>query len=128
MTVREFVVAQLGTLPKKWRVIGSMSMPEVIDRPTVVIKHTALDPLPEAPLSHFVASVTLTVADPQKDTARAEDALDDEVGTLCLAIMRNPHISFQGATKVTVNQYLAWDVRIEITSAIDPPTTTPEEA
>lgn len=112
-------------VPATWQILPTLNTPQTIARPTVTIKHTEINPQPAAPLSdNLINEVTITVADPQQDTERAEDALDDEVLTLVYILKASDRLVWLGAKKVTIGDtYYAWDITVQVLS-VKP---TPEE-
>ena len=117
-SVREWLQAQLRSeLPEGWKFIPNQRMAATIDRITVVLKHTDIERLPEAPLGNLRNTVVLTVADPHEDQVRAENELDDAVLELCTAIDGLPNINWTRASKVLVNDtYLGWDITLTVIS------------
>jgi len=117
-SVREWLEDQLTPeLPEGWRFIPNQRMAATIDRITVVLKHTDIERLPEAPLGTLRNTVVLTVADPHEDQVRAENELDDAVLELCTAIDGLPNINWTRASKVLVNDtYLGWDITLTVIS------------
>jgi hypothetical protein len=116
--VREFLAAQLTTLlPGTWKLIPNQRMPETIDKTTVVVKLTTIEPLAEAPAGTLSNGAVITVADPHQDDVTAENALDDAVLELCTAIDAVPGMTWTKAEKVLVGQsYLGWDITASILS------------
>lgn len=113
-TVRAWLVDQLTpVLPAKWRLIENQRMPETIDRITVVLKHTTIERLPEAPIGQLRHTVILTVVDPHQDAVKAENALDQSVIELVTAIDGLQYVNWTGAAKVAVTDtYLGWDITL----------------
>lgn len=124
-SVRAYVVEQLD-LPETWSVIPEQRFPETISRTTVVLQHTRIERLPEAPLGHLRHTITLSVLDPRTDIAAAEDALDDAITTLLSAIDAHSTISWLDAEKVVHREaYPAWNLSLTVITS--KPTTETEE-
>lgn len=117
-TARQQLAAALKPLlPKDWRIIPYQKNLDALSTTVVMLKLSHLTKLPAAPLSHVRTTWTITVADPSTDIEKAEDALDDEVTSVCLAINQIPGIKWVDATKVTFqDKYLAWDITSELTA------------
>lgn len=118
VSVRQFLEAQLTPLlPTTWRIIPNQRLPETIDRVTVFFSVTRIESLAEAPIGSLKNFVTITVASPNKDVVRAENALDKNVLTLCTALDGHKNIRWTGADKVLVKDpYWGWDIHTEITT------------
>ncbi len=124
-TVRAYIVAELA-LPAEWHVIPEQRFPETISRTTVVLQHTRIERLPEAPLGHLRHTVTLTVADPHTDIAAAEDGLDDALTDLLSAIDAHSTIAWTEAEKVVhAERYVAWNLTLTVITG-KPAATEPE--
>lgn len=116
VSVRDYLKAELTPLlPTGWKFIPNQRMPETISKTTVVLKHTQMERLAEAPLGQLRNTVILTVADPHQDQIRAENALDDSVLELVSAIDTLVPINWTAAQKVLVNDtYLGWDITLTV--------------
>ena len=126
-SVRAFILEQLA-LPDEWRQIPEQHVPEVIDRETVVVKHTRIEKLPEAPVGHLRHEVILAVFIPNRDLARAEDRLDEAVLELLQAIDGHAQINWREAEKVVSsgNQYPGWELSLTVITQQPEPTPNPE--
>lgn len=115
-SVRQYLDGELTPLlPAGWTLIPNQRMPETISVTTVVLKLLKIEPLPEAPIGSLKNTVTITVADPHTDQAKAEDALDESVLTLTTALDGHKNIIWKDADKVLVNDtYLGWDISVEV--------------
>lgn len=116
VSVRQFLEDQLTPLlPTTWRIIPNQRIPETIDRTTVFFSLTRIESLAEAPIGSLKNYLTITVASPNKDVVRAENALDKNVLTLCTALDTHERIRWNDAEKVLVKEaYWGWDIRVEI--------------
>lgn len=116
VSVRQFLETQLTPLlPTSWRIIPNQRLPETIDRVTVFFSVTRIESLAEAPIGSLKNFVTITVASPNKDMVRAENALDKNVLTLCTALDGHKDMHWTDAEKVLVKDpYWGWDIRVEI--------------
>ena len=122
-SVRAYLIEQLD-LPDDWTVIPEQRFPETIAKTTVVLQHTRIERMAEAPLGHLRNEVVLSVLDPHTDIASAEDALDDAIVALLSAIDAHSTIAWTGAEKVIHREaYPAWNITLSvITSKLDEPT------
>lgn len=111
--VRAYLLEQLD-LPEEWRKIDEQRIPDVIDRPTVIVKHDHVEPLRDAPLGSLSHDLLLAVFIPNRDLARAEKALDDSLVELLTALAGHASISWTEAQKVVTpnGQYPGWEVRL----------------
>lgn len=113
-SVRNYLATELA-LPPAWTLIPEQRFPDTIARPTVVLQHTRIERLAEAPLGHLRHEVVLTVLDPHTDIAAAEDALDDAVTTLLSAIDGHPTIGWTRSEKVVHRDtYPAWNITLTV--------------
>lgn len=115
-SVRDWLKEQLGPLlPSGWVIIPNQRMPETIDRITVIIKHSEMERLAEAPIGNLRHRVILTIADPHEDDVKAENALDDSVLELVTALDGLAQISWSTARKVAVQDpYIGWDIELSV--------------
>lgn len=126
--VRAYILGELD-LPEGWRQIDEQRVPDVIDRETVIVKHSRVEKLPEAPIGHLRHEAILGVFVPNRDLARAENRLDEAVTELLAVIDGHPQINWSSAEKVVTpgNQYPGWEINLTvITSKTPDPTPTPE--
>lgn len=126
-SVRAYVLSELA-LPSSWRQIEEQRIPEVIDRETVIVKHSRIEKLPEAPIGHLRHEVILAVFIPNRDLSKAENRLDDAVTELLAAIDGHPDINWRDAEKVVTpgNQYPGWELTLSVITQQPTPTLTPE--
>lgn len=115
-SVRAYLEAELAPLlDEGWGIIPEQRFPETITKITVVLNHTSIEKLSEAPFGNLRNHVTLTVADPHEDVAASEDALDDAVVTLLSVIDRHKSINWTEAKKVKVSDaYRGWDITLTV--------------
>lgn len=125
-SVRAYVLTELD-LPSDWRQIEEQRLPEVIDRETVIVKHTRIERLPDAPIGHLDNEVILAVFVPNRDLARAEDRLDNAIVELLAAIDAHPKIGWREAEKVVTpgQQYPGWELTLRVITEKTTPTPTP---
>jgi hypothetical protein len=124
-TVRSTVVGWLrDLLPSSWDVKAGQAMPGQLARPTLYVNYSGLEPLPAAPLGHVLVTMTLTVADHHADTKLSEDAVDEQVIDLILALDAHPKLAWTSASKLRVegNDALGWTMTVTTTA-----TTSKEE-
>ncbi len=113
-TVRAYLVQELN-LPDEWTVIAEQRFPETVSRTTVIVQHTRIEPLPEAPLGHLRHTLTLSVIDPHTDIAAAEDALDEALVEVIQALDTHASISWTEAEKVVhADRYVAWNITVTV--------------
>lgn len=126
--VRGYLVAELAPLlPADWRLIPAQTIPDQIDRTTVVVKHGRMTKLPEAPIGNLQHSIVLTIAHPSANIGAAEDALDHAVIELTTALDGHDRIDWTDAEKVSVeSKWLGWDVTLTVITQKPTTTTTPE--
>lgn len=127
--VRAFVLRELD-LPPDWKQIEEQRIPDVIERETVIVKHSRIEKLPSAPIGHLSHEVILAVFIPNRDLARAESRLDAAVLELISAIDGHPSINWREAEKVVTprNEYPGWELALTVHTARDTDTTTESEA
>lgn len=102
-------------LPADWNLIGFQRTPKTIDRITVVLKFTAFEPMPQAPIGSLVNEVVLTVISPLTDAEKAEAELDDAVRALCMSVDGLERGGWTEAKKVAATDtYLGWDITLSI--------------
>ena len=121
-------------VPERWRIIPGFILPETIDRPTVTITHTEINPQPAAPASDsLVNDVVIRIAENLADPAKAEVALDDEVLELVYVLKGSERLKWLSAKKVDIadTEYLGWDITVQVlstnTHSVIPPAEPEEE-
>jgi hypothetical protein len=118
-TVRETVVGQLRELlPDTWDVKGGQAKPAKLSRPTLYVNYAALDVLPAAPLAHISVEFVLTVGDFHEDLKLSEDAVDEQIIDLILALDAHPTLAWSRATKLRIegNDALGWTLGVTTTA------------
>lgn len=113
-SVRAYVTGELD-LPEEWLVIPEQRFPETISKTTVVLQHTRIERLPEAPMGSLRHTITLSVLDPHTDIATAENDLDDALVTLISAIDSHSSISWSSAEKTMHEaRYAGWNLTLNV--------------
>ncbi len=127
--VRAYILTELD-LPAAWRKVDEQRIPEVIDRETVVLKHSRVEKLPEAPIGQLRHEVILGIFVPNQDLARAENRLDEAVTELIAEIDGHRHINWRSAEKVIGpgNQYPGWEITLTVNTQKPDPTPAPPES
>lgn len=126
-SVRHYLAAELA-LPADWAVIPEQRFPETIAKTTVVLQHTRIEKLPEAPIGHLRHTIELSVIDPRQDIAKAEDALDDALVTLIQSLDGHPAINWTGAEKTMHRDtYVAWNLTLTVITSTPEPDEEPDE-
>lgn len=105
-------------LPAEWEIIPEQRVPEKLEKTTVIIKLTAFERLPAAPMGSLSNEFTVTVASKHMtDQGKAEDAVDDAVLELVTAIDELVTVAWSGAKKVLVaGKYIGWDIDLTMTT------------
>jgi hypothetical protein len=124
-SVRDLLVEAL-TFPAGWAVIPEQRIPGTLSQTTVILKHSRIEKLDEAPIGHLRNTVTLTVVDPHTDQSLAENELDDAVLALITSLDGHPWINWSLAEKVAVRDpYIGWDVTLTVVTQKPTPTEEP---
>lgn len=124
-SVRAYLIEQLD-LPDTWQVIPEQRFPETLSTTTVVLQHTRVEPLAEAPRGHIRNEVVLSVLTARQDIAAAEDELDDAVLEVLSSLDGHSTISWTGAEKVMHRDtYPAWNITLTVITGR--PAETPTE-
>lgn len=112
-SVRSYIVAELA-LPTDWKMVAEQRLPNKIERPTVVVKHDRIEPLPEAPIGAYRNHVILGLFIPNQDIAVAEDRLDELVADVLARVERHPRIAWTDAQKVVTpdGQFPGWELSL----------------
>jgi hypothetical protein len=116
-TSRQQLVAALKPhLPPKWKLVEYSRNLDVLDRPTVMVHASKIERAPQAPLSAYLTTCTVSVFDPQDDPARAQGSLDDEVLELIAALDQIGFINWTEAEATQLRQDgpLGWDITLEV--------------
>lgn len=115
MSAREEVTAAVTPLlPKGWRVVPYLDTLDQLTQVTVMLHATTIAPHPTTPHSFFELTFEATVLDPQKDPARAWDALDDEVMEAVAALDTIDGLRFVSADAVAVSGTFGWNVTFTV--------------
>lgn len=86
-----------------------------LDRPTVYIEHTGIDPLAAAPVGSVDNTVVVTILDHHTDYTQAEDALDAKVMDLITKLDAHERLNWDNARKVEVaEKYLGWAISLTV--------------
>jgi hypothetical protein len=124
-SVRDLLVEALE-FPAGWVFIPDQRIPGTISATTVILKHSRIEPLPEAPIGTLRNTVTLTVVDPHENQSTAENELDDAVLTLITSLDSHSWINWSLAEKVAVRDpYIGWDVTLTVITQKPTPTEEP---
>jgi hypothetical protein len=112
--VRESLRAMLAPLvPTTWTIVPyTVKTIGKLDRPTLYIEHVSIDPLAEAPLGDVRATARVTLVSHLTDYVQAEDALDDDVFDLIIALDSHDRLAWTGAEKLKVADYLGWQITL----------------
>lgn len=123
-TVRQQVMDHLLPLiPDTWTVLPYHATIDRIDRTVVVLKHTKINKLAEAPMGWLSNEFVVTVVDPVSDPKTAENNLDEAVLALVTALDSHLQLNWTQAEKVLVNEtlgYKGWDITLTVNT--NPPT------
>ena len=121
MSVRSWLKETL-TIPTGWYWVKEQRVPEVINKVTVVTKHSRIEPLDEAGIGALRHEVILSVFTPQLKVKDAEDALDDAVSDLITELDGHEQIRFVEASKVVSpnEQYFGWDIVLTVITNPEP--------
>ena len=113
MTIRDDLVSELRAIvgpESKVHIVPVQDNVDELDRPAIVLKQSAISPLPGAPTGALQIDYVLTFVAPHLDAADAEVLLDDWVPST-LADLRMAWFVWTSATKVVFPPlYMAYDV------------------
>lgn len=124
--VRAYVLDEIA-VPADWRIVPEQRMPAVLERETVIVKHSGVERLPEAPIGHLLHDVVLAVFVPNQDLGRAEDRLDDAITEIMTELDGHRNINWRRATKVVdpTGRYPGWEIELTVPTEKDAPATPP---
>lgn len=104
-------------LPKSWRIHDDETVPDTLDRTTVLASITHVGRLPAAPLGAWDITVQLTLASAKSENLPAAEAeLLEHLGTLLAVVEDNMRTPWEPATKAMfAGRYLCWDIPLHVT-------------
>ncbi|KKI19665.1 MULTISPECIES: hypothetical protein [unclassified Leucobacter] len=119
--VRDYLLNNLA-LPDDWKRVDEQRIPQIIERPTVIVKHDRFEKLPEAPIGALRNVVVLAVFIPNQDLAKAEAAMDDAMAELLTALDGHEAINWSEAQKVVTPNglYPGWELSLSVISTPEP--------
>lgn len=125
--VRGYVLEMLD-LPPEWKQVAEQRIPSTIDRPTVVLKHSRVEKLKEAPIGQLRHEVILAVFVPNRDLARAEDELDSAITEIIAALDGHSTLNWTEAEKVVTpdGQFPGWEITLSVLTGIATPPPAPD--
>jgi hypothetical protein len=121
MSYRQDVVDQIAPLlPDDWTTLPYSDEPDVLDRPTVMVTATDIDPSRLA--SQYDVTLHVYVLIPNRDdVALDSDAVDDAVLLVLDALLRLKAVTQGNATRATFQGGSpCWDITITITATVSP--------
>lgn len=115
MSVRsDFAEFLTPLLPKDWRIVPFNTALDVTDRPVVMLIQKTVERAPEAPIGALKVGFSVLVIQPRTEPGAADDALDDDLMDVALAINKLKHVTFVRAERSTWNDTNpAWDITAE---------------
>lgn len=126
-SARAFVITEIA-FPDGWKIIPEQRIPAVIEVETVILKHSRVEKLPEAPIGQLKHEVILAVFVPNRDIALAEDRLDEAITELITKLDGHSQIDWVDAQKVVTpdGQYPGWEITLTVLTEVPEPTSTTE--
>ena len=121
MSYRQDVVDQIAPmLPDEWTVLPYSDEPDVLDRPTVMVTATDIDPARLA--SQYDVTMHVYVLIPNRDdVALDSDDVDDAVLETLDALLQMKAVTQGNASRVTFQGgHPCWDITITITATVEP--------
>ena len=121
MSYRQDVVDQIDPLlPAEWTILPYSDEPDVLDRPTVMV--TATDINPSRLASQYDVTMHVYVLIPNRDdVALDSDDVDDAVLETLDALLRMRAVTQGNATRATFQGgHPCWDITITITATVAP--------
>lgn len=115
INIRNWVLNQLKPIvPKSWDLVPYGVAPAVINKPTVIITLTKVEPNAGNPRGSRLVSYALTLLEPTLNPGTAASALDDKLFDLLTAIDSNPSLSWSSCERGAVGQNVGWDVSLSV--------------
>ena len=121
MSYRQDVVDQIAPmLPDEWTILPYSDEPDVLDRPTVMVTATDIDPARLA--SHYDVTMHVYVLTPNRDdVALDSDDVDDAVLETLDALLQMKAVTQGNANRATFQGgHPCWDITITITATVEP--------
>ena len=121
MSYRQDVVDQIAPmLPDEWTILPYSDEPDVLDRPTVMVTATDIDPARLA--SHYDVTMHVYVLTPNRDdVALDSDDVDDAVLETLDALLQMKAVTQGNANRATFQgNHPCWDITITITAIVTP--------
>ena len=119
-SVRAQVAAFLAPLiPTGWAVKpNTVKQITTLNKPTLFIEHTGIEPSPEAPIGTVHNQVVVTFLSRHTDYAKAEDELDADVLEFINQLDGSEQLAWSKADKVSVPadepRYLGWAITLTV--------------
>ena len=126
-TIADFIVP---LLPSTWKVVPYSTNLDVLDTVVVMFKQTSVERLMNGAgrvRNSYLHSITCTVIDPHQDLKRSQDALDDELMQVLIALDGYDNLWWEDANSGNYNaEILGYDISIKVisTKAVEPPAPT----
>ncbi len=108
------VDALTAALPgDEWKIIGYADMPERVERRTVAVWASAIQPSERLKKGQYAVTVQLEIATPHQDIAKADDDLDDALLAV-LPVLFELGVAFERAERTTneAKTQHAWNVTV----------------
>lgn len=110
------VNALTAALPAdEWAIVGYADMPTRVERRTVAVWASRIEPSTRLKRGHYDLEVQLEVATPHQDIAKADDDLDGAVLAVLDVLLGMPEVTFGQAERTTneTKTAHAWNVTVQ---------------
>lgn len=102
-------------LPESWRLVDGLAEVKTLTVPAVYFEYTAIEKADDWPPGHVRAVVDLIIVDPHTDLVKAEDAVDELVVQLLVALDGHAQIDWSSAKKQAIgDSFLGWRVSVSV--------------
>jgi len=114
--IRAWLAAtMLPLLPEQWRIVDGLAEVKTLTVPAVYFEYSGIEKADEWPPGHVRAVIDMIVVDPHTDIVKAEDAVDELVVQLLVALDGHHQINWSSARKQAIgDSFLGWRVSVSV--------------
>ncbi|GMM94756.1 hypothetical protein [Microbacterium sp. MTN4-26] len=113
-------------LPQRWRIVPSLEATKTLTVPAVYFVFGSVSPEADGqrlPPGHVFCDFDLVLVVPQKDTEKAEEAVDEALLDLILALEWLPDVAWNTAEKIRLETgQIVWRVQVSVLASTPQPT------
>ena len=114
--IRAWLAAQLQPLlPEEWVIVPGIAAAKTLLVPAVYFEYSAIEKADNWPPGHVRAVFDLVVVDPHTDLILGENAVDELVVELLVAIDQHEQVNWSSARKQAIgDSFFGWRVSVSV--------------